>query len=376
MSTYNLSPLFERIFALQDVYTHENSPAMQERGILIRSNIPDLLKAKLSNLRRNSGIKDLSIEGSDGTGLKSEVPWIRLYSPNQSKSAQDGWYVVFLFHANGEGVSLTLQHASTQNLSMNRGADFRPRTSEQIRELMLWASKQIPNDSFNRIGLKRSFSLGARGRVGRSYEETNVCGFSYLKNFVPSDDEVFGDVVFLLKLLKVLYLASESDVQMPGIKPPEIKLLENEIEIAAGNGGKVGRKRSNFNLSGIERKVIEKHAVKVAIDSLKELGFRNIKDVGKTESYDLVAEKDGNLFIFEVKGTTSNGDRIILTRNEVMTHQQVHPNNGLIIVKLIRLVGGLRPRASEGKAVIFSPWQIKTENLKPLAFDYLVGQEV
>ncbi len=62
-----------------------------------------------------------------------------------------------------------------------------------------------------------------------------------------------------------------------------------------------------------------------------------VEDVGKTVSYDLRATKAGFVVKVEVKGTTSNGSEIVLTRNEVDVHKNDYPANALAIVRYIQL---------------------------------------
>jgi hypothetical protein len=75
----------------------------------------------------------------------------------------------------------------------------------------------------------------------------------------------------------------------------------------------------------------------VARAELEALGWDEIKDVSGEESYDFYCRTGDLEAVFEVKGTTSHGDTIILTRNEVDLHKERHPNNCLIVVRDIVL---------------------------------------
>jgi hypothetical protein len=72
---------------------------MKERGVIIRQQLPDLLRAGGARLSATLGVglDDLGVEGRDGTGLKSEIPWVRVLGREQSPSSTTGWYVVCLF---------------------------------------------------------------------------------------------------------------------------------------------------------------------------------------------------------------------------------------------------------------------------------------
>ncbi|OBK95767.1 hypothetical protein A5645_11070 [Mycobacterium asiaticum] len=68
-----------------------------------------------------------------------------------------------------------------------------------------------------------------------------------------------------------------------------------------------------------------------------------VKDVGKSQLYDIHATKADAVVRIEVKGATSNGSEIILTRNEAELHIKDHPTNALAIVRNINLHGPTIP---------------------------------
>jgi hypothetical protein len=106
-----------RILELQKLYTPTKSEPMDERGQLIKHDLPDWLNSNLYLFNPNHLIQDLEVEGQDGIGNKSRVPWVRVYSASRSPKAPIGWYVVFLFSESGEDFYITLGHGSTNLLS-------------------------------------------------------------------------------------------------------------------------------------------------------------------------------------------------------------------------------------------------------------------
>ena len=106
---------------------------------------------------------------------------------------------------------------------------------------------------------------------------------------------------------------------------------------------------------------------------LEKKGFTNIKDVGKNHSYDIAAKLNGTDFYIEVKGTISLGEKVVLTKNEVLLHRQEHPNNALIVVSQIDLDRSEPPSAKGGKVHFISPWKIEDSRLEALGYDYRVG---
>ena len=124
------------------------------------------------------------------------------------------------------------------------------------------------------------------------------------------------------------------------------------------------------------KKVIEEHAVEVAMKHLEKKGFTNIKDVGKNHSYDIAAKLNGVDFYIEVKGTISLGEKVVLTKNEVLLHRQEHPNNALIVVSQIDLDRSEPPSAAGGKIRFISPWKIEDTELEALGYDYTIKNHI
>jgi Domain of unknown function (DUF3883) len=103
---------------------------------------------------------------------------------------------------------------------------------------------------------------------------------------------------------------------------------------------------------------------------LLQLRWR-VRDVSSSKPYDFECARGRERLIVEVKGTTSIGDQIIMTRNEVAAHRARHPHNALIVVHsigLVRVPGS--PKAEGGKLVMLSPWDVREDRLVPLAFQY------
>ncbi|MFC2059611.1 MrcB family domain-containing protein [Chloroflexota bacterium] len=102
----------EQILELQPKWKSSNSPEMQERGQLIRGSLPKVLRTILPTISEleSSGFR---VEGRDGTGLKTRVPWVRLFFPTHSPSATEGWYAVYIFASDGSAVFLSLNQGTT-----------------------------------------------------------------------------------------------------------------------------------------------------------------------------------------------------------------------------------------------------------------------
>ncbi|HKP44028.1 protein NO VEIN domain-containing protein [Mycobacterium sp.] len=118
---------------------------------------------------------------------------------------------------------------------------------------------------------------------------------------------------------------------------------------------------------------MEEHAVQVATTHFvsEPLGYK-VEDVGLRESYDLHATKAGSIVKVEVKGTTSNGSEIVLTRNEIELHRNDHPANALAIVRNIKLHrhADAPPTAGGGELILEMPWTVDDKRLAAIAYRY------
>jgi hypothetical protein len=364
------------VLKLQEQYTSKNTPAMQRRGILIRKEIANSLNGNLDRFKSKYeiAIEDLWVQGKDGDGNKAEIPWVRLASKELSPSATKGWYVVFLFSAKGSNCYLSLGHASTtyDGDSMERRYQ-KALTPEVADGLMRWGREKLKLKDVKNSRLKFTRNLEAKGNLAEAYDRTSLCGFEYRKESIPADEQIFSDVEFLLGLLSKIYQLQETDPTIPGSESPERQVAVAAIAQAAGKDLTGPRRQGRSGLPQAHKKLIEEHAIEVAIKQLKKKGFTNIKDVGKNHSYDIAAKLNGTDFYIEVKGTISLGEKVVLTKNEVLLHQQEHPNNALIVVSQINLERNEPPSVKGGKVLFISPWKINESDLEALGYDYRIS---
>lgn len=373
-----ISGQIREVLELQSQYTPKNTPAMQRRGILIRKELAGSLSENLERFksRYEIAIEDLWVQGKDGDGNKAEIPWVRLASKELSPSATKGWYVVFLFSATGSNCYLSLGHASTTYDGDSTERRYQRALAPEVAEgLMRWGREKLHLNEIKNPRLKFSRNLEAKGNLAEAYDRTSLCGFEYPKESIPSDEQILSDVEFLLGLLSQIYMLQETDATIPGSDSPEHQDAVAAISQAAGRDLTALRRQGRSRLPQAHKKVIEDHAVEVAMKLLEKKGFTQIKDVGKNHSYDIAAKLNGIDFYIEVKGTISLGEKVVLTKNEVLLHRQEHPNNALIVVSQIELDRNEPPSASGGNVLYISPWQILDSDLEALGYDYSIGQK-
>ncbi len=193
----------------------------------------------------------------------------------------------------------------------------------------------------------------------------------YALDAIPADDVLEADLRRAVAWLGSVYRAMDSALNVPGEAGPEVADAELAVDISAGNRRR--RTGNGFRLTTEEKNAIELRAVSVATDQLIRDGY-TVRDVGATRAYDLHARRGDENLVVEVKGTTSPGEIIILTRNEVTLHLERYPNNALAVVHSIKLDRNARPPvASDGVLVYEHPWAVDEERLTPISYRYETG---
>ena len=205
----DVGPMLSEVLRLQHEYVSTNSPAMQARGLLIRDDIPGQLRAWLSDRKSPP-----STEGRDGTGRKTRVPWVRIFDPRQSPSATDGWYVVFLFAADGSAVYLSLNQGTTDFVN----GEFRAK-SEEVLEARVLAARSLVSDQASSSWnppLETDMQLHDVGSLGEGYERGNVVARRYDADAIPDEGVLRDDLTRMLDLLSVVQEADLGRSDSPG----------------------------------------------------------------------------------------------------------------------------------------------------------------
>ena len=358
------------ILELQKRYSSENTAEMNARGAIVRHELPGDLHSFSSAIADSAklSLSDLLIEGKDGVGRKAEIPWVRIASRKFSPSATSSWYVVFLFKRDGTGVYLALAHGSTQF----SGGSLVARSDAELSQLMSWARSKLPTHILSRPDITKEVRLASKGALGVAYEKSCVAALYYQESALPSDERLQEDVLTLSKLLGSLYLADELG-KSPLSENPEVAAAKQAIEEIANPLTHSGQK---FTLNAKDRKAIELRAMSAAHTLLTNLGF-NVTDVSNFQPFDLLAERDGETYKVEVKGTTGSLGSILLTANEADLHRESWPSNALVVVHDIDLQReGTTPTCTGGVVKYWLPWRLNDSQLKPTAYSYDLSQQV
>ncbi|WP_406178676.1 MrcB family domain-containing protein [Streptomyces canus] len=367
-----MDAFLSKVLELQPSWTATNTEAMQERGVFIRQKLPYLLRADRALLAGALGVSpgDLGVEGRDGTGLKSEIPWVRVFGREQSPSSTTGWYVVYLFSASGRRVYLSLNQGTT----IWTGGVFKARRVEDLRARVDWARPLLAEPTVTRSDLHETIELEARTPLGRGYGPGNVLAIAYERDRLPVQEMLLEDLRFMAGLLGTLYAAERLAPYIPGDPTPEVLEAEQSAAKTAGrrtpSAARPRRAGQGFLLTSGERRAIERHSVRMATEHFEAQGW-SVKDVGDKESFDLLLTMGERRLHVEVKGTTSAGLEVILTRAEVEKQRKYYPDNALVVVHSIELDRtGAEPVTSGGALHCTSPWVVEDEDLTVISYAY------
>jgi putative restriction endonuclease len=115
---------------------------------------------------------------------------------------------------------------------------------------------------------------------------------------------------------------------------------------------------------------VDNHAMEAATAYFSAAGWQ-VLDVHSYESYDLRCLQGTSEKHVEVKGTTTSGDAVLLTGNEV-EHARNYPNVALFVLADIEVTRSPNGQvvASEGRPIIFDPWDIDAGALRAITLRY------
>lgn len=113
------------------------------------------------------------------------------------------------------------------------------------------------------------------------------------------------------------------------------------------------------------RKAIESYAMKLALRHYAGL-WREVLDVSAVKPFDLLCRDGDRELRVEVKGTTSLGLSVLLTRNEVRHAQE---NSSRVALFIVANIVANPAGCSGGTIDIIEPWDIRQDDLEPIAFE-------
>lgn len=176
----------------------------------MREDVPKFLKNVIN--------KDFIVTGSPGKGNWTNLPWVGIFNPQITKTAQSGYYIVYLFREDMKGFYLSLNQGVTEirnKYGNNKAKEYLLNNSKTFRE-------KIDNNLDYDNQFEKSINLGT-GNYAPFYEAGNIYAKYYSADDLPTDDQFISDLNDFIEIYD--FLANPK---------PEYKLLrvvEDEAEI-------------------------------------------------------------------------------------------------------------------------------------------------
>ncbi len=212
-----LSSSLQKVLELQTFFSADRTEQMVERNTLVKQQIPGEIGEVVKDLALQT---EFETNGSGGIGNNAVVPWARIYDPRHSPSAQEGWYVVFLFAADGSSVHMSLNLGVTKI----KRSEIRHYKSEALLALEnagfdLTPASAVVTEIDLRAGANNLASL---------YELGNLLAFTYQRDRIPKDDEISENLAFLLSRLMVIQ-AEDFALESKDVFSDELEELRKRI---------------------------------------------------------------------------------------------------------------------------------------------------
>ena len=160
---------------------------------IVVDELPDLIQ-KGFNLNE----EDYKITGSIGKGQFAEVLWVCIFLKNVTKSATRGFYIVFLFDADGKSVHMSLNQGWTyyqERYSTKEGRHLIRVAAEKMKKII-----QLDESEW----LTGPIDLGANGVLASGYELGNVFAKKYDLANLSSEQQFSKDLGMLLTAYNTL----------------------------------------------------------------------------------------------------------------------------------------------------------------------------
>lgn len=359
----SVSDIVREIASLQPQYSSKNTEAMQRRGVLIRSVLPQALsvsEARFAVILGEHG-QDIGFEGRDGIGRKTPAPWVRIFSRELSPSATTGYYMVIHFSVDGSKCFVTVGCASTK--WDNERGDLIKLSYLEIDKNVEWARKTVREAGAASTPFEDEVAIGSDLALPKSFEKATA--FCKALNVKALDDDTLLETIDgALALLRIIYDGYNSMEDLPSSE-----ILNIEVGSVANPSKKHAASRQGYGLNSRERRAVELHAMELTRLHLEKLGY-TVRDDSSNNSYDFLATSLTEEIKVEVKGTTSHhADAILVTKNELDLHRDPSERTAISIVTGIKLENrSTSPTCSGGLVEYRDPSAIDSWEIIPTAF--------
>lgn len=368
------------VLATAPDYSRTETPAMRRRDVAL-ADMVTCFDEVVPELAEGLGLASLGLRAGFGGHQANYSPtaWVRVYAPDYSPSAMEGFYIVYLFATDGSAVYLSLNQGTPEFRSnamrpVNERAELRARAAEARRSLSDFEGTPLMRAATVAMDLTWASTPGVGSesrRRTRNYEDANIIALGYPAGAIPLDEDLLQDLSDMLPLLAALYQQPQDP--LPAEPAP------NDAS-RGGPGGIAKRTRQR------ERDNIFEQAVRTAIEKFAERAAEqalgpdwDIKRVGHLHrGYDLDCRHrtTDRILHVEIKGTQQPGEEVVLTRNEVR-HHRAHGGNcpaehALFVLSRVEVTRTPVIRCAGGDPFLRWNWSPERDALDPTEYTYRV----
>jgi 5-methylcytosine-specific restriction protein B len=213
----------KKVLDAQPKFSAAKSPEMDARHAALfaaRDLLCDMLAGQV-------WAKGLEVDAKDGTGSRSRVPWIRVYDPKRSPAPTAGYYVVFLFQADGEGVYLSVNQGTqlwTEGHLGNQSPDSIQKRADLARQ-----RSQHTRSSWPSAGTGMDLRVPPRS-MPKNYEAGNVAAVLYERLSLPDDDMLLDGLERAIAVYRSVDVEPDSE---QALAPSTPKTIESKFAAPA-----------------------------------------------------------------------------------------------------------------------------------------------
>lgn len=357
----------QRVLDLAANFSPRVSPRMRERA--------DVLADMANNLDRAIDAQGehswraalgLHVKAGGQQGSVALIPWVRVYAPEQSPTAQEGIYLTYLFAADGSRAYLSLMHGTSQF----RSGSMRAITDQRVLLARAAVARSALGDMTETgiaAGASLKIDLAWRGfrspDRAKAYESASILAREYLAGQIPSDRRLLADLDGMLPLLARLY----------GL---DLVLSPDDADAAAALPSRPAVRVQGRQSDPEVRRAIERFAEDHAAAYFEKRQWQ-VEHVGQYKlGYDLVCTNaDGAILHVEVKGTRTLGEKVALTANEVEHTRHANDCGAqhiLYVLSQITVTDRATIECSGGTPTRMWPWTIDDKDLIATEYAYNV----
>lgn len=194
---------------------------LEEFGVAVREPfkshpVGNFVRGELAETVRRVVDDRLLVKGSVGNGNWAETPWVAVFDPRVTTSAQRGVYVVYLFDSDGQHLYLSLNQATTE-VRKEAGRHY-----TDVLESRAELAREVLEPYGTEDLLLGPLQLSGSGDLTRGYCAGNIAAFEYHRGQLPSEAGLTHDLLRLLSLYQTYLLVRTGDLGQEEELPSDI----------------------------------------------------------------------------------------------------------------------------------------------------------